>query len=245
MGQADWADLDNALAEADLQRGVTAGVTPPPGAGNFVYGYNSVSNEVIGAHGKYVDLADFNPTGSGPSVADGGGSVRGCVKRVGSPGNTGMTPMLFFCCQDNPPSVNSVAYILGLSDADPYEITLVKGIISSGIVADDENVTILRSSSAQYSMGDDLWHHLRLDAIVQPNGDVLLQVFANNLTTNPLGSTPSWQPIAGMADYIDDAKRINTNSEPLLGGFVGWAFAVSNSLNRRGAFKAIQAYRVT
>ena len=245
MGQVDWLDLDNALAEADLQRGVTAGVAPPPGAGNFVYAYNSVDNDVAGAHGKYVDLTDFNPTGSGPTVADGGGSVRGAIKRVGSPGNTGMTPMLFFCCQDNPPSVNSVAYILGLSDSDPYEITLVKGIISSGIVVADENVTILRSSSQQYSMGDDLWHHLRMDAIVQPNGDVLLQVFANDLVAHPLGSTPDWQPIQGMADYIDDVVQINSGSAPYLGGFVGYAFAVSNALNRRGAFKAIQAYRVT
>ena len=243
MGESDWGTLDDGLSAAVLARGVTAGIAPPPGQGDFTYGYNSLSSEDAGAHGKYVNLANFTPMGSGPSSPDGGGSIRGCVKRVPSAGNTGMSPMLYICNNSGgTPSVNDNAYLIGLSDADPYEIVLAKGVISSGLNAD--NTTILRRSSSEYIMGDDIWHHLRLDAIVQPNGDVLLQVFKNNLDDHPLGNSPDWEAIPGMSEYIDDAIQINSESAPLLGGYIGYAFAINNALNRRGAFKSIQALRI-
>jgi hypothetical protein len=245
MGQADWNNLNDSISAASLARGVTAGIQGPAGGNGFVYGYNSLDGTVSGAHGKYVDLSNFAPTGTGLSVPDGGGSVRGCVQRTASPNNTGFTPMLFFCAQGGPPSVNDAAYILGLSDADPYEIVLAKAPIVSGIVDSDENVTILRRSSAQYAIGDNLWHHLRLDAIVEPNGDVLLKCFSNDLAQNPIGSAPDWQTIQGISDFIDDAIQINTGSAPLWGGYMGFAFTFAASLNRRGAFDALEAYRTT
>lgn len=243
MGQADWADLGGALLPADLARGVTAGIAGPSGGNGFVYGYNSLDSTVTGAHGKYVDLSGFVPTGSGPSSADGGGSVRGCVRRVASPNKTGFSPMLFFCAQGGPPSVNDEGYILGLLDADPYEIVLAKGPLVGGLIDDSSNLSILRRSSDQFNMGDALWHHIRMDTIVEPNGDVLLQCFSNDLTLHPIGVAPDWQPIAGMSDYIDDAIQINTGSSPLWGGYAGFAFAVAGALNRRGAFDALEVLR--
>lgn len=251
MGQLDWKDVGGSLSDASLARGVTAGIDRPPSdiPNDFVYGYNSLDATVTGAHGKYVDLAGFTPTGTLLSVPDGGGSVRGAVKRVSSPNNTGMSPMLFFCGQGAPVSVNDYCYALGLSDADPYEIVLAKTQLVSGLVPDAENVTILARSASQYAMGDGLWHHLRLDSLVQPNGDVLLKCFENNLNTHPIGvlGGPSWQAISGfpVEGVIDDALQILTGEPPLWGGYVGFAFQVAASLNRRAAFDAIEVYRTT
>lgn len=249
MGQLDWKDIGGSLSIATLARGVTNGIARPPSsiANDFVYGYNSLDATVTGAHGKYVDLAGFTPTGSLLSVPDGGGSIRAAVKRVSSPNNTGMSPMLFFCGQGAPVSVNDYCYILGLLDADPYKIVLAKAQLVSGLVASDENVEILAQSSDEYAMGDGLYHHLRLDAIVEPNGDVLLKCFENDLTANPIGDPPSWQAIAGFptGGYVDDVLQIATGSPPLWGGYCGFAFQVADSLNRRGAFDAVEAYRIT
>jgi len=238
MAQADWIELADALSVASLRRGVTAEVTPPPPGTGFVFAYNSIDAQARGAHGWAVALPDFDPMAAG-------GSIRGCVKRVGSPGNVGMTPLLYISAEDSPPSVNSRAYILGLGDSDPYEVVLAKGVIASGLPgAAATDVTVLRRSSAQYSMGDDRWHNMRLDAIVEPCGDVLLKVFANDLVAHPLGTTPDWQPIVGMADFVDGITGIASGSAPLiLGGWCGFAFAVAAAVNRRGAFRALQADR--
>lgn len=60
------------------------------------------------------------------------------------------------------------------------------------------------TSSSGFAMGDaDLasgapddykWFHLRLDLLLQPNGDATLQVFQNDIIVNPInpGSPPEW-----------------------------------------------------
>lgn len=249
MGQADWNDLGGALSTASLARGVTGGIDRPSGGGDFVYGFNSLDGTVTGAAGKYVDLTGFTPTGTLLTAPDGGGSIRGAVKRVASPNNTGFSPFLFFAAQGGPPSVNDNAYMLGLSDADPYKIMLAKGPIIAGLVDDDSSLYIIGESSAQYSMGDGLWHHLRLDAIVEPNGDVLLKVFENDLSAHPIASPggPSWVNVPGFnaGGFVDDVLQVNTGSAPLWGGYCGFAFAVAQALNRRAAFDGIEAYRMT
>lgn len=247
MGQADWSELGSSLSIATVARGVTAEITPPSGGGSYVYGFNSLDGTVTGAAGIFVDLTNFTPTGSGPAVADGACSIRGCLKRVASPNNTGFSPMLFACAQGSPPSVTDNAYIIGLSDADPYEIVLAKGAINAGLITTSDSLTILETSSAQYAMSDDLWHHVRLDAIVQPNGDVLLRGYTNDLAVNAIGTTPDWQVITGWTStgFIDGKTQINSGSAPLLGGYMGFAFQVAASLNRRSAFDAIEAYRKT
>jgi len=249
MGQADWSDLGNSLSTASLARGVTGGIDRPSGGGDFVYGFNSLVGTVTGAAGKYVDLSGFTPTGTLLTAPDGGGSIRGAVKRVASPNNTGFSPFLFFCGQGGPPTVSDNAYMLGLSDADPYTIMLAKGPISSGLVESDENIYVIGESSSQYSMGDGNWHHIRLDAIVQPNGDVLLKVYENDLSSRPIAdpSGPNWVNVPGFDGdgFVDDVLQVNTGSAPLWGGYAGFAFAVAESLNRRGAFDGIEAYRMT
>jgi hypothetical protein len=246
MGQQDWSDLGGALADADLKRGVTAGINGPNGTNGFVYGYNSLVSTVTGAHGKYVSLDGFIPTGSELTTPDGGGSVRGAVRRVASPNNTGMTPLLFFCCQGGPPTVNDYAYMLGLSDADPYKIVLAKGPIVGGIVQSVEETKILVESSSEYNIGDGFWHHIRMDVIVEPNGDVLLKCYESNLLLYDIHN-PVWNVIGGFSaeGYIDDVLHINTGQAPLWGGYAGFAFAVNEALNRRGAFDAIQVSRET
>lgn len=246
MGQLDWADLDGSLSIATLKRGVTAEINGPNGSNGFVYGYNSLDGTVTGAHGKYVDLTGFTPTGSDLAVPDGGGSVRAAMKRVSSTNNTGMTPFIFFCAQGGSPNVNDSAYMLGLLDADPYRIVLAKGPMVGGIVeSDDESETkILAIGSEQFAMGDGLWHQLRMDPIVQPNGDVLIKVYQSDLNTRVL-ENPEWVNVPGFnADgYIDGVLEINSGSAPLWGGYVGYGFAINQALNRRGAFDGIQAYR--
>ena len=244
MGQQDWGDLEGSLEDADLKRGVTAEISGPNGTNGFVYGYNSLDSTVTGAHGKYVDLTGFTPTGSDLVTPDGGGSIRGAIRRVASTNNTGMTPMLFFCAQGGPPNVNDQAYMLGLLDADPYKIVLAKGQIIGGIIEAIEETKILAVGSQQYSMGDGLWHHLRMDPIVQPNGDVLIKVYESDLASRQVDN-PDWQPVSGFDPdgYIDDVLEITSGSAPLWGGYAGYAFAVNEALNRRGAFDAIQAFR--
>jgi len=249
MGQADWAELGSSLLTADVARGVTNGIARPNGGGSFVWGWNTLDSTVTGAHGLYVNLTGFTPTGSGPTIPDGGTSMRGAVRRVASPGNTGFSPFLFACAQGGPPSVNDEGYLLGLSDADPYRIMLVKGAILGGINPNYTASQILGQSSAQYSMGDALWHHLRLDAVVEPNGDVLLKVFHNDLVVHALDVPGSydWQSVPGFdaAGIVDDVLQIASGTPPLWGGYCGFAFSCAASLNRRAAVDGLQAYRVT
>ncbi len=238
MGQADWAECTDILQAADLRRGATAFFTPPPGsADNQTFGYNS-TKAVTGAHGMTVNLPNFNPTGTGSSNADGGGSVRGCVRRGPSAGNEGIAPFLFFCCVGD--SVNDNGYMVGLSDADPYNIVLAKGPLLGGPKGD----AIIATSSAQFNSSNDLWHHLKMDPIVEPNGDVLIRVYSNDLSLHPLGTPPNWQPVAGVDQFLDDAVHAATGSAPLWGGYCGFGAAIYDALNRRAAFKAIQAGRI-
>ena len=43
-----------------------------------------------------------------------------------------------------------------------------------------------------------------LDVIANPNGDVVLSVFQNDVGAHPLGTAPDWQPVNGMPPFIDD-----------------------------------------
>jgi len=236
MGIADWANLGNELTSADVRRGVINGavVTPPNGGGSFVYGWNSLT-DAAGCTGKYCILPDFDPTAAG-------GSIRAAIKRLSSVGNTGFSPLLFFGAQGGPPSVNDEAYILGLENADPFRIVLRKGSIVSGIPpTDEEGSTYLRRSSGQFTIAEDNWFHLRLDVLVQPNGDVLLKVFRNDLDVNPV-TAPNWEAITGMSDFVDDSLAIASGSAPLLAGRTGYAFVTQEAINRRAAVDFIELF---
>ena len=98
---------------------------------------------------------------------------------------------------------------------------------------------LLRSADS-FALGT--WLHLRLDVIVNPNGDVVLSAFQNDLGAHPISSAPDWKPINGMASFIDDRLAVNTGTAPLTSGRGGFALAVKDT-TRRGFFDAIEVYR--
>lgn len=234
MASTDWAVLVNSIDNTSLRSGVTSGITPPLGGGAFVYGFNSRATGFAGARVlKYTGDVNFDPFPSNT-----GGRITGAVKRLPSGGNEGFAPFLYLCEQAN--DAAGAAYMLGLQDDDPSFIVLRKGSMGQGLPAGLVNENgILRKSSA--SINVDEWVHLRLDVIVQGTGDVLLQVFQNDLSTNPV-TAPVWQSIGGMADFVDDSLGINSGSLPYTGGRAGFGM-YAEDVSRRAAFDQITIAR--
>ncbi len=233
MGQSDWDFMTDGLDQATVDRGVTGGIARPNGGGDFLFGFNSLVAPTNPGNSVALHVlgANFNPLATG-------GSVRGAVKRGPGAGKTGFSPFLFILAQAN--SVNADAYMLGLENADPSRIVLKKGAINAGIPAADSSNS-LRISTESYDW--DVWHHLRLDAVVNLTGDVVLKMFRSDLDTETV-DVPDWQAIAGMDDFIDDALGINSGSAPLLSGRVGFGFHVSE-ITRRGYFDQLEVFRQT
>ncbi|NVJ25110.1 hypothetical protein HUW62_28180 [Myxococcus sp. AM011] len=229
MALADWTYLNGGLDIATVDRGVTAGIARPPGGGTFLFAFNSLS-AVQGAVGLFANLQDFAPMAKG-------GSIRGCVQRGPGGGPTGFSPFLFLCGQGT--SVNDSAYLLGLSDDEPHRVVLRKGAVATGL-PDADGPGVLLKSSASFTQGT--WLHLRLDVIVNANGDVVLKAFHNDLASHPLGTPPDWKPVPGMADFIDDALGINSGSQPLTSGRGGFGFTVKD-VTRRAYFDSLELSR--
>jgi len=231
MAETDWTELSDGLDINTVDRGVTTGIARPPGGGSFLFGFNSLST-AAGAVGFFTNQVDFAPMAKG-------GSIRGVVARGVSGGPTGFSPFLFLGGQG--PSVNDKAYLLGLSDDDPHKIILKKGTLVTGIPAAAASAAgILRTSVKTLAPGT--FVHLRLDMVVNLNGDVLLDVFENDLSVNPLGTTPDWQPVGGMAQFIDDALGVNTGSQPFTSGRAGYGFQTQD-VTRRGLFDHLEVFR--
>jgi hypothetical protein len=237
VAETDFDVLANELSTGDVARGVTAGITPPNGGGSFVYGWNSkLATE--GAVGLFVDKPNFNPLVNA-ALAITGGSIRGALKRGAGSGDraTDFAPMLFINVRGvsvgappgTPVDVSDVGYLLGLEDGDPHRIVLRKGSPRGGLVVSPGDASILRTSSESFNLNT--WLHLRLDSIYNLNGDVVLKCFRNDLAVNAV-TAPDWQPIPGMADFIDDTLGIASGSTPLASGFAGFAFFTKNLLCR-------------
>lgn len=221
MGTSDWGVLSGGLT-SDVKRGPTAGTTPPNGGGSYVYGMHITEN-VQGAVGLYALQTNFSPMTKG-------GRISGALRRalVGSP--SGFAPLLFFSAQGS--AVSDNAYILGLSDEEACHIELRKGAISDGlpdgVVDPDASPNILMRSTDTFA--PDVWQHLKLDVIKQGTGDVILQVYRNDLNAHAVTS-PVWSLVPGMegpnyptfAGFVDDALGVNTGSVPLVGGRAGFA----------------------
>ena len=246
MASTDWTALTPTPdATTEVQRGATTAIARAPVAvgapdNDFVFGFNSV----VAA----AKLTAFftNQVNFAPVVAGKGMSIRGVLQRGLSGGGAGFAPFLFVGLQGTASTNN--AYLLGIGDpggADPNppcHIILRKGQLDLGVpdVAPGSSGVLLRSTTT-FQQG--VWLHLRLDMIVNTNGDVLLQVFQNNLNTNPLGGPPNWQPIAGMtAQFTDDVLGNNSGSVPYTGGRLGFGFK-SSLTSRRGWFDHIEALR--
>lgn len=230
MGASDWSNLSGGLTDDNARRGVTAGMTPPLNGGAYVFGMRSVE-DVAGAVGLYCLQANFNP-------AVKGGRITGALRRSTIGAANGFAPFLFFSA--NGSSVSSIAYILGLSDEVASHIELRKGAISDGLPAvsvvdpDASPHVLMRSTD---SFAPDTWQHLRLDVIAQGTGDVILQVYRNDLTVHGVDS-PVWAAVPGMegpfqptfAGFVDDALAVNTGTAPIVGGRAGYGarFEVAN-----------------
>lgn len=231
MAEADFLFLSSGLDAPTVARGVSSGFTPPSGGGAFVFGFHSLI-AASGAAGLYAAQANFNPL-LDDSLAPSGGSIRGAMKRAASASPIGFAPYLFIGLQGS--SVNDQGYLLGLSDNDPHEIVLVKGSPVGGL--DPTGSGVLRRGSETFI--PDTWIHLRLDMIVNPNGDVILKCFKNT------GSVvaPVWVAIPGMADFVDDALSVNSGSAPFIGGRAGFGFQVTEGANRRAFLDQIEVHR--
>lgn len=231
MAEADWSVLSTSLDTGSVRRGVTSGATPPNGGGSFVYGFNSVEL-VQGAVGLYVNDGDFGPTALGASI-------RGTVKRGTSVGKTNFSPFLFLGLQTA--DVTSSGYLLGLSDENPHRIALVKGVMTNGVPAAAPGALgVLQRGTATFA--ENTWHHLRLDMIVNNNGDVLLHCFQSDLNTN-LVTAPDWVAVPGITNpFTDDALGINSGSAPYVSGYCGFGVCIKDT-GRRAFFDHIQLLR--
>jgi hypothetical protein len=230
MGETDWTIATDSLSQPSVDRGVTTGIARPNGGGNFIYGFSSL--EIVnGAVALFPNQANFAPSSSG-------GSIRGAVKRGISGGKLNFSPFLIIGWQG--PSVNDEGYIIGLSDADPSRIALRKGVISSGVPGDEVGSGgILAVSTATFDW--DTWLHLRLDQVVNDNGDVILNMYQNDLGTNPV-TAPVWEAIEGLSSIVDDALGVNTGSAPFTSGRFGFGFAAQD-ITRRGYFDHLEVFR--
>lgn len=241
MASVDWADFSDGHDSNTVARGVTAGVTPPNAGGSFIFGFHSLIG-TPGGTAKYVNKTNFNPLKNTSGGAT-GGSIRGALQRgVSSTPETSFAPALFINLKSGlsatPPSVNDVGYLLGLEDSNPHRIVLRKGSIAGGLTVDTTKST-LRVSAAAFNPGT--WVHLRLDAIFNQNGDVVLKVFQSDLVVNPV-TTPNWVAVSSMADFIDDVLQVNSGSTPLNGGFIGFGF-FSKDVQKRGYVDHIEVLR--
>lgn len=235
MSEADFTELTDGLGPTVIDRGVTTGIVRPPSSGSndFLFGFNSLTT-AAGAVGFFTNQVNFAPMAKGMTV-------RGAIKRGVSGGNINFAP--FFIAGGQGVSVNDSAYLLGLGDGDPYHIVLKKGTVVAGLpdlAPDPPNNGILKRSTATFSI--DTWHHLRLDMIVNLNGDVILQVFENDLSANPIGDPPVWVAVPGMEEFIDDALQINSGSAPFTSGRGGYGFR-SSDVTRRGFFDHVEIFR--
>jgi len=240
MAETDWTFMSDELAPAALDRGATSGFTPPNGGGSFTFGFNSVVS-AEGAAAMYTNQAGFVPT-----AALKGGSVRGAIKRGLSAGDTNFAP--FFYIQSQGTSVNDHAYMLGLSDETASHIVLVKAALIGGLpqIPLVGQSAVLGVSSGTFS--PDTWLHLRIDAIVNPNGDVLLQAFESAVATNPV-TAPVWTAIPGLANFVDDQLGVNSGNagvapgfeQPFTSGRMGIGFHTKD-ISRRGVFDHIECF---
>lgn len=225
MASADWTVAEDSLDENTVRRAATTAIVPPSGGGDFVFAFNSLL-PAEGASALFHNADNFAPYTRGASI-------RACLQKGAGGGATGYTPLLFLNLQGE--SVNDDAYVLGYTDGEPHKIALWKGALSGGIPT-----TVLRQSDESFLLG--VWHHLRLDATYNDNGDVILRVYRNDLAAHPLGGAPVWTEIPGLTEIVDDPTGITTGSLPLVGGRGGFGL-YTEEVTRRGYVAHVELLR--
>jgi hypothetical protein len=196
-----------AIDTSDMVRGPSAAFTVAHAeAGSYVYGFRSIVS-TTGFGGKYCNVAGANPGGSLK-----GGSIRALMKRYASGGD--YAPMIGVLNSTDP--TTGEGYLLGLSAGTTYQVVLKKGTPASGL--DPSSSSVLRASTASYTgVGDGaaVWFHLRLDVLVNPHGEVVLDVYSNDVANEGVDS-PTWEAITGMDQYIDDSFGVLSGSNPIV-----------------------------
>lgn len=229
MASFDFVMINDALDAATVRRGAIAGIPPANSGGSFVYGFNSVSNS-RGTVALYSSLTNFAPAAKG-------GIVSAAMQRGVSGGPTGFAVWIMIGLGGE--SSADSAYMLGLSDSDPHHIILRKGALVGSLpdVAPGSQGVLARGNVG-YALGT--WLQLRLDQIVNANGDVVLDCYQNDVTLNAVTS-PVWTSIPGFANggrFIDDAIGVNSGSAPFSSGRMGFGFA-SSDVSRRAYVDAL------
>lgn len=228
MAQSDWTAMTGELAAATVSRGVSQGFTPPNGGGSFVYGWKSLQ-ATTGVVGLVVNGSDFYPMAEGVRV-------EAAIQRNGE---QQATVMLCQALDSNDVTANG--YLIGLTDdEEPSHLVVIKGSPSNGLQEASEG--LLLKSTATFAKGT--WVHIRMDIIVQPHGDVHIQVAQNaDLATNPV-TAPVWTAIDGMDEgYIDDALGVNSGSLPYAsGGYAGFAY-YTTAIGRYGLIDHVRVAR--
>lgn len=213
MAQADWTELKGSIDPLVLRREiVTSSVVAMPSlAADHAIGFNSGANFVHGVS-ALASASTFASAGHGAQIT-------GVVQRGVSGGASGWSAFLF--AQAGGPDVADSAYMLGLADGNPSRIVLAKRPIGLGLADSPPGTNgVLRRSAIDFAnIGD--WVHLKLEAIVEPNGDVLLRAKKNNVLAHGVNS-PVWDDILGMDDFVDDNLAVNSRSNPLTSGLMGF-----------------------
>lgn len=239
MAEADWSDLvGSALGTADVARGVSSAFTKAHAdAGTYIYGFRS-SSSTAGFAGKYCAVANFSPVAGTRK----GGSIRACIKRYAS--GDDYAPMFGFMKGTDPATSNG--YFIGLSAASSYQIVLKKGVPAGGLVVSDSGV-LRYSTQAFTDVGNAaaVWFHLRLDVLVNPHGEVVLNVYENDVQANGLGGSVSWAAITGMSQYIDDPAGILSGSTPHLDGFYPFFGIYTEAAGSVALFDHFEIFRQT
>lgn len=216
MAASDFTMLAGSIDHTlpTFRRLVTGAFDRPPGGGSFVLGMRTLS-VLTGAHALATNQAGFTPTAAGKDQG-----VRCALQK-----KSGESCSAFvFACLQTSADVSNFAYLLGLSEgAEPY-VTLAKRRIVDGIASSAPGALgVLRRSTEPVPLG--AWQHLRLDVVLNLNddaspSDVVLNVFRNDLTKNPV-TAPVWAPVPGIDRFVDDIIGGNTGSPPLGPGRIG------------------------
>lgn len=243
MSDTDWTILDGSLDKSVLDRGNATTVLDPDG-NKTCYG---LSSRVVaeGAGGLFCSAPDlfggdskFTPTQS-DSGDPRGGRIQGLIQRGPSGSPTSFAPMFFIGLQG--PSVDDEGYLLGLSDSNPHFIVLRKGKISEGIPNSDVGTDGVLAKGSE-AFPPEKWHQLRLDAVLNENGDVTIICRQSDVDVQGM-ENPLWTHIPGIGEAtIDDVLGVRSGTVPFAQGRMGFALQVSD-VARRAFFTRINLYR--
>jgi hypothetical protein len=239
MAEADWTTITNALTSPNVREGVTmAFQLAHADAGAYCYAIHSI-NAVTGFAGKRCEIADFNPV-----AALKGGSISAAFKKYSS--NAAYAPMIGLI--NGVDALSAEGYFLGLTSGSSYHIGLKKGSMNAQMSGSGSDILSL-SDAAYTAVGNSQtgWFHLRLDVLVNPHGEVILNVYENDYLINGVtGAAGNWAAIPGMSQVIDDPTGIMTGKAPYTSGlFFVFGTFIENAGGSVALFDHIEISRQT